>query len=346
MKTVFSDGLRQLTIKSALNVVSALQLVSAFPKTAGRGVIFTLHHVRPKIDRGFNPNSSLEISPEFLESAIVTAKQAGLVAVQLEDLPLLLETADPHKKFVCFTLDDGYRNNAEFAAPIFHKHNVPYTIFICPGFVRRERSMWWESLASILSLANDITFDFGHGEKHLQTRSTWQKQNAFHLFADYVNQTHEDFAVKSIEDLSRSLKIDPMAVVEREVMTEAELTKLSFDPLLRFGGHTISHCNLARADDGRLFDEIKSSCELVSKYGNRKVTSFAYPYGGKHAATVREFNVARALGVEIAVTTQPGIITNAPDQLTGMKRISLNGHYQKKRYARALASGLPYFGVS
>jgi peptidoglycan/xylan/chitin deacetylase (PgdA/CDA1 family) len=346
MKTVFSEGSRQLTIKSALNIISVLQLDRLWPKSVARGVIFTLHHVRPAVDRGFNPNYSLEITPEFLELAIITAKEQGLEPVQLEDLPELLETASSERKFVCFTLDDGYRNNAEFAAPIFRKHNVPYTIFVCPGFAKRQKTMWWETVAAVLNVADTIKFDFGAGLKTIQTRSHWQKQNLFYRFSDFVHATDEGHAVSVIDQLARDYKIDPMAIVDREVMTEVELAHLSADPFVRFGGHTMCHCNLARVDEAFLRYEIEESCNVVSQYGKRKVTSFAYPYGGRFAASEREFAIVKNLGLAIAVTTQPGIIADQSENLTGMKRVSLNGFYQKKRYVKALASGLPYFNFS
>jgi peptidoglycan/xylan/chitin deacetylase (PgdA/CDA1 family) len=346
MKTVFSEGLRQFTIKSALNVISGLGLSAVFPWAAGRGVIFTLHHVRPAIDRGFNPNYSLEITPEFLETAILTAKEQGLEPVHLEDLPELLKTSAANRKFVCFTLDDGYRNNAQFAAPIFRKYNVPYTIYVCPGFAKRQKTMWWETVAAILNASDYIRFNFDADTKVVQTKSTWQKQNAFFRFSDYVHSNHEDVAVHNIDVFAKELGIDAMAIVDREVLTEDELLQLSADPLVRFGGHTMCHCNLARIDVDQLREEIDSSCKIVSQYGNRPVTSFAYPYGGRHAAGPREFRMAGDLGLKIAVTTQPGIIKNNASEFFGMKRVSLNGFYQKKRYVKALASGLPYFGVS
>ena len=69
----------------------------------------------------------------------------------------------------------------------------------------------------------------------------------------------------------------------------------------------------------------------------------AYPYGSRHAVGPREASAAQSSGFVAAVTTQPGVLSRAAaEKPTLLPRVSLNGHYQKKRYVRALISGLPF----
>jgi peptidoglycan/xylan/chitin deacetylase (PgdA/CDA1 family) len=329
--------------RAMLRTIALMRLGQLIPSAGGRGVIFTLHHVRPKAPQSFDPNAHLEITPEFLSEVIVTAKAAGLVAARLEDLPTLLANGDPGTRYFFFTLDDGNKNNAEFAAPVFRAHNVPYTIFICPGFVTRTRTMWWETTALVLRNNKAISFDFGSGVDIIDTTSIRAKHAAFERIARFVEQIDEDTAVAHIDALARSLDIDPMSIVEREIMDAHELANLSTDPLCTFGGHTLTHCNLARLTEQRMRDEIERSCTLVSSYGKRPVKSFAYPYGWKRAAGPREFKACADLGLSVALTTQLGILrTPYGSSLTSLKRVSLNGHFQHERYVRALISGIPF----
>ena len=333
--------LKRIAITSALEAIALFRLWRFLPGASGRGVIFTLHHVRPASAQAFNPNRHLEVTPEFLEQAILAAKEAGLQPARLEDLPALLAAPGSTRKYVCFTLDDGYRNNAEFAAPVFRKHNVPYTIFICPGFVARTRTIWWETATELLRRANSIRFDFGAGDENVPCATEAEKMAAFERLAELVDTTDENDAVARIDALALTCGFDPVSYVEREVMNEAELAQLALDPLVTFGGHTLTHCNLARVSQTRLEDEISTSCRIVSNYSSRETRSFSYPYGWKSAAGQREFAAAAKEGLAIAVTTQPGVLRTAGNP-TAHNRVSLNGLYQKKRYVRALISGVAF----
>src|SRR5690606_20343964 len=116
------------------------------------------------------------VTPEFLEEAIQVSLECGLTPVAAEDLPTLLANPADKRHFVSFTLDDGYRNNAEFAAPVFRKYGVPYTIFITKGFVERTRSLWWETAEALLRKAERIRFNFGKGLETIDLETAGQKQ--------------------------------------------------------------------------------------------------------------------------------------------------------------------------
>src|SRR5262245_41352300 len=105
------------------------------PSAAGRGLVLTLHHVRPPGAHSLGPNGHLSVEPGFLAAALDQAKASGLVPVRLAELPHLLSDPEDRRRFIAVTLDDGYRDNVEYAAPIFRRAGMPYTIFLTPGFV-------------------------------------------------------------------------------------------------------------------------------------------------------------------------------------------------------------------
>jgi len=344
---LMADGLRRGSRQwvrriglSALGVSAASRL---FPAAGGRGLIFTLHHVRPALRRDFDPNGHLSVTPEFFAETVETVLARGLVPVALEDLPRLLDESADRRRFVCFTFDDGYRNNAEYALPVLRRHGIPATIFLTDGFVRRTSSMWWETVEALTRLDGAVAIDLGHGRETLPLRSDADRIAAFDRIADHLYHADEDEAVRAIDAAARARGIDPLAIVDNLVMSRDELRRLADDPLVRFGAHTLTHVNLRRVDDVRLRNELAGSADAVERFVGYRPGAFAYPYGYPAAVGEREMRAAEDAGYTVAVTTQPGMLECASlKERMGFRRVSLNGFYQKRRYVEALVSGLPF----
>ena len=84
----------------------------------GVGALLTLHHVRPRGPAGsFAPNRILEITPEFLEATILQVKELGYEFVSLNEFQRRLVEKDFQRRFIAFTLDDGYADNYHYAFP-------------------------------------------------------------------------------------------------------------------------------------------------------------------------------------------------------------------------------------
>ncbi|QWK80213.1 polysaccharide deacetylase family protein [Ochrobactrum sp. BTU1] len=340
----FMRNMRYAAIRRGLDAIAFSGLGKLFPSSGGRGVIFTLHHIGADKTDEFRPNSILSVTPEFLTDTIDIAFAAGLVPVHLHDLPALLSNKSDNRKFVAFTFDDGYRNNAEIAAPIFHKFGIPYTVFPTMGFVDRTHTIWWETTEALLRKTTEISFDFGRGPETLCTKTVAQKYVAFDRLAAFVRTFDEDEAVRQIDDLAVSqCDIDPRAIVDSLVMNQTELKALATDPLAHIGGHTITHVNLRRVSEERLTNEIKASQAAIEQVVGYRPKSFSYPYGWCSAVGEREIEMVAKAGFQVAVTTQPAVLQHS-DALrpTAIKRISLNGDFQKQRYVKALISGLAF----
>lgn len=77
-----------------------------------------------------------EISPATLESKICDAIGQHNEFISVAELEKVIANGNNNKKkYICVTLDDGYRNNFTTALPIFVKYNVPFCVFACPGFI-------------------------------------------------------------------------------------------------------------------------------------------------------------------------------------------------------------------
>ncbi len=341
--------LKYSVIRAGLDVISALHLGKILSSAAQNGLIFTLHHVRPEnAAQHFSPNAILSVTPQFLEQAIQEVLQAGMIPVHVHDLPELLANNPENKRYVSFTLDDGYRNNADYAAPIFRRYNIPYTIYITSGFAERKNILWWEVIEQILRDKDTLTFDFGTGTKTLSLKTRREKTKAFARFACYVDSHDEDEAVSHIADLAVQSGIDPLRLTRDLTMDVSELRALQQrdNGLVHFGAHTVSHINLSRVDRQRMKYEIETSAQWLKDELGAAPQSFSYPYGWKTAVSEKTFAAARESGFAVAVTTQPAMLNAACLQHPqSFPRVSLNGYFQKKRYVRALISGIPFINT-
>ncbi|MDO9415756.1 polysaccharide deacetylase family protein [Pararhizobium sp.] len=343
LKSTVRRNLKMAMITGGLRASMLARRAGLLSSARGRGAIFTLHHVRPKIERGFDPNGHLEITPEFLDAAILTLKRDGYRFVALSDLPSYLGRERPQQPIACFTLDDGYRDNAEFAQPVFTDHRVPFTVFVTEGFIDKTHTMWWETLEALLAKAGVIDFDFGAGPVSIPAGTVREKIEAFDRISAFIMTGDETAAINQLNVVARSHGIDPELIVERLTLRAAELESLVLNPLAELGAHTVSHRALARLAEDEAREELRRSADRVQAITGKRPTCLAYPYGDGHSVSTREHRIARDLGFEIAVTTRPGTLCDgAIAGPTNLPRISLNGSYQKAEYVAALASGIPF----
>jgi peptidoglycan/xylan/chitin deacetylase (PgdA/CDA1 family) len=344
IRSVVRQGLKRAVITGGLEFAHLAGRVGLMASARGMGAIFTLHHVRPKQPQTFDPNAHLEITPEFLDAAIGHLREEGYQFVALADMPARLAIARPGERFAAFTLDDGYRNNAMHAQPVFTRHKVPFTVFVAPGFACKTHGIWWETLTELLRAVPHLEFDFGSGPVTMPLVTPFQKQAAFTRFARFIqSDIAETAAIEKLDAAAKTHGIDPLMITERLVMREPELKSLVLNPLASIGAHTVSHRALSRLSDEDARREMDGSAERIAAITGRRPETLAYPYGDRAAVSPREHRLAKELGFRVAVTTEPGTLSaHSFDAPTALPRISLNGLYQKPKYVGALASGIPF----
>ncbi len=328
--------IRHLAIRAGLEAFAA----TTTPKTVRQGprhsVIFTLHHVRPEAATDFQPNAHLSITPQFLGEAISECLACGFTPVALSDLPRRMAD-EPEGRFVAFTLDDGCRDNRDYAAPVFREYDAPYTLFVTKGLAQRTSTMWWETAEEAIRIADVWTLD-GDTMPAAEPR---QKAAAFARTAGMIQSAaDESQAVAFVDEAARAVGASGEAIVLREIMDEGELVSLSrADPLAELGVHTLTHRNMARLTPAELHGEIAGCAEWIEDLTGRRPTAIAYPYGSDDACGEREAAAAQEAGLSIGVTTRPGRIVDPSASPLLLPRVSLNGLYQQRRFVRALLSG-------
>jgi len=104
------------------------------PIFAGVGAIFMLHHVRPSQQGEFQPNYHLEVEPEFLRAMLAHLRSLDVDIVTMDEVHQRLSERDFERRFACFTLDDGYRDNRDYALPVMREFDAPLTVYVASDF--------------------------------------------------------------------------------------------------------------------------------------------------------------------------------------------------------------------
>ena len=312
------------------------------PLLGGVGAILTLHHVRPQRRDRFQPNQLLEVTPKFFERVIRRLRRSNVDLISIGEMHRRMTENDlDGRRFVCITFDDGYRDNLEFAYPILKKYQVPFALYVATSFADRIGELWWLALEAVIAQNNIIGLRLDGEDRWFEAHGVQQKRATFDFIYDWLRALKTEAELRhAMRELTTRHKVDMAAFCADLCMDWKELATLAADPLVTIGAHTVNHPILTKLDDASIRAELDSSRNVIESALGVRPEHLAYPVGDRFAAGPREFRIASELGFKTAVTTRPGVVFRRHGQhLTALPRISLNGHFQRTRYAKVLISG-------
>jgi len=310
------------------------------PWLAGCGAILMLHRIAPCKD-DLCINGFLSVEAGFLDRMLENMKKDGYRFCPMDEVVDRLRAGHKDERFIAVTLDDGYKDNLVAGAPVFESHDVPYTIYVCPGFVEGYAHLWWENLADLIEARDEIIFYTEHGKTRIECMSFSQKRGAYARLLKYLTHDVDEIRQREfVDDLCAAYGMDPKAHVKSQIMSWEDLRQLNRSPLCTLGAHTLNHYHLARLGAEDAAFEMEQSGRVLALELGEMPRHFAYPYGAPIAVGQREVDMARQLGYQTAVTTRHGTLhPRHVDTAHALPRISVNGNYQHMVYVRTLLSG-------
>lgn len=238
------------------------------------GVILMLHRV-VKTRSIIDDNRKLEITPDFLEQTIKDYQSKGFYFASLDDVYQIQQLQKKiERPYVCFTFDDGFRDNLTLAYPIFKKYNVPFTIYVATAFPDRTVFVWWYWLENLILQCNKL-----HVSKNdiLHLNTVREKNEVFFYIKSLIQKLPNEQSRLYVEQLFKinSLKMDN----EVSLLDWDDIRELHKSTICSFASHGVSHTSLVGLDDKSLMLELKQSKQILEKRIGSVVNHFAYPFG-------------------------------------------------------------------
>ena len=223
------------------------------------------------------------------------------------------DTPFPHYS-LALTIDDGYRDFLG-AAEVFHRYEIPVTMYLAINFLDRREWLWTELVRACFaaSALREIRIPFESMAAELLPVSV-EGARRFNALAKRIPDGERR---RLVLQLGRWLEVKPP-----EFPPEAH-APLTWDEVRRlarqgvtFGAHTMSHPILSRLETAEtLQQEIEGSRLRMEQELGTPVRHFCYPNGQPEDISLEVLAATRAAGFITAVTTSCGINDPRTDPL-------------------------------
>jgi peptidoglycan/xylan/chitin deacetylase (PgdA/CDA1 family) len=318
-----------------------------------KGLVLMYHRVaEPDTD-----SWDLAVSPTHFEQHLRVLHQVGTV-ISATELAERLRNQTLKRTSIAITFDDGYPDNYTNASPLLARYQLPATFFIVSGNVGLAQEFWWEELAGLLLLSENLPASFylaipGEGSiaADLQTEQ---------LLTPMLRQQHQLWRASEKAPTRRAalfyqlwqhlwpLPAPAQQLLLRQLrawaghpttarpacqgLSMSQLRELSSNPLFTIGAHTVTHPALASHSTTVQQHELAASRQALREATGQPVELLAYPYGNHSHETAL---LAAQLGFKAAFTTDAHLLI-AGLEAHKLGRFQVNnwdGHEFKRRLA-------------
>ena len=290
--------------------------------TRGTASILTLHRFAAYGRPGHDPES-LARNLEWL-------RRRRYHVVSLMDLITRVRREDRNPRgTVVFTVDDGYADFAEVAAPVFARYDCPVTVFLITGFLDGGLWLWWDRVRYALDHTPHRSLAFPLPERTIQY--SWNDPaSLLRTCRDLINRLK---VLPNEEREAAHREIEARLEVELPRSPPAEFGPMTWDQVralsgngVSFGPHTVTHPILARTTDEQSRQEIQGSWQRLKEQVPDPVPVFCWPNGDPTSFGPREVRYAAQAGMLAGLST-----VQAP--LTRRQWESNGGAFAVPRYA-------------
>jgi peptidoglycan/xylan/chitin deacetylase (PgdA/CDA1 family) len=296
------------------------------PLYGGIGYILVLHRVCPPVPgTRLQANAGMEMTPKKLEAIIRFFKDRHYEFISPDQLVERLTNRKNKRKFVVFTLDDGYVDNYLHAYPVFKKHHVPFTIYVTTSFPDKKAILWWYILEDLLLEKDRIVIKTNAGEREYNCSSLKEKEQTFWDIRSFIMNTSTNNYIETVTAIFEPYGIDLYRKTSELTLSWEQIALLNRDRLVTIGAHTVNHYTLSKLSPAEVKNEMLESKRSLESHLGKEVHHFAYPYGGKEEAGKREFDLVKGCQFKTAVTARfAGIFPAHQHHLECLPRIFLH----------------------
>lgn len=270
------------------------------------GTIYMLHRCSPINRSNLYWNEHMKVSPEFLKNFLgVQRKQYDFIS--LDDVAILSRSKQKlKKKFIAMTFDDGYRDNYEYALPVFDEMCIPFTVYVTNSFPDRTAFLWWYILEDILQQNKQITLSDG---RQFECETKEEKEKVFLSLRQLVIDLNQDKLPDGFRQLFCKYKIDDTSYNDKLCLSWSMIQEMSNSKYCTIAAHTMNHKALNKLPEDKLDYEIVQAKRILEEYIKKPVQHFSYPFGTPNEVGNRDIAFVKECGFSTACYAFGGCVT-------------------------------------
>lgn len=261
--------------------------------------IFMLHRFT---DGG---GESLGTDVSMLRAMLSMMRRQGVAFMSLRNLAEHVATRTPlERPTAVFTVDDGYRDFAHLAAPIFQGFDCPATVFLISEFTAGRAWCWWDRIteAFLRSPLESVSIRCDEQILSYQFGTAAERRASASVLVEALKSVSDGERLRIVDGIGTLLQVDlpatpsdAYAPLGWDEVRSLERTGVDFAP------HSLTHPILSRLGAAEARTEILGSWADLRRELRDPAPVFGYPNGSLDSFGPREMQIVRESGMTGAV---------------------------------------------
>jgi len=203
------------------------------------------------------------------------------------------------------TFDDGYYDNYTHGFALARELQIPFTIFLIPGYIETGEPFWWREGER---LVRDSQVDVATIEGHAYHLEQLEESRALAQIIDTRARYARSVAEREsfLAGTRRALGVFSSVGEDEEALplTWAQVREMEESGIVSFGAHTMHHPILGYlADPAEVQQEVVECRRVLEQQLGHAVRTFAYPVGKLEHISEEGLQAVKEAGYRWALTT-------------------------------------------